>query len=238
MIVKVIGSGSIWCKYNSASYLVDNKFFIDFPNGMCKNLYRQGLNPQKFDYVFLTHFHGDHYFDLPFYFLLKSKFENKNVTIFCDKQGKRKILKILKLAFPNSAKKIYNALNINFNFSNVITVDNYNIKRVLVSHGKMTNACGYIVKDNANKTVGFTGDTALCDNVELMASSCSYLFCDCMFTTGNNKHMGIDNIKYLAEKYNDCTFIISHLNDATRDIAKNLNYKNIIVPDDGSSFTI
>ena len=36
MKVKVIGSGSMWTKYNSACYLVDEDIMVDFPNGACK----------------------------------------------------------------------------------------------------------------------------------------------------------------------------------------------------------
>ena len=39
MKVTVVGSGSMWNKYNSASYLVDDNIAVDFPNGMCKYLF-------------------------------------------------------------------------------------------------------------------------------------------------------------------------------------------------------
>ena len=47
MKVKVIGSGSMWNEYNSASYLIDKKTMIDFPNGTCKNLFRLNINPNS-----------------------------------------------------------------------------------------------------------------------------------------------------------------------------------------------
>ncbi len=91
MKVQVIGSGSMWTKCNSASYLIDNDIMIDFPNGACKYLYRNNINPSNIDYILLTHFHGDHYFDIPFYILNKSKSDNKNINIFCSKEGRGKI---------------------------------------------------------------------------------------------------------------------------------------------------
>lgn len=77
MKVRVIGSGSMWTSYNSASYMIDDDILIDVPNGMCKNLFRMGINPRLIKNVLITHFHGDHYFDMPFYFLLKSKLAEK-----------------------------------------------------------------------------------------------------------------------------------------------------------------
>ena len=73
MKVKVIGSGSMWNENNSASYMIDDHILVDIPNGMCKNLFRQEITPKQIDTVLITHFHGDHYFDMPFYMILKSK---------------------------------------------------------------------------------------------------------------------------------------------------------------------
>ncbi len=47
MKVRVIGSGSMWNKYNSACYLVDDSIMVDFPNGACKYLYRLDILPNK-----------------------------------------------------------------------------------------------------------------------------------------------------------------------------------------------
>lgn len=43
MKATVVGSGSMWNKYNSACYLIDNNIMVDFPNGACKYLYRLGI---------------------------------------------------------------------------------------------------------------------------------------------------------------------------------------------------
>ena len=106
MKVRIIGSGSMWNAYNSASYMIDDNILIDMPNGMCKYLFKQGIDPRKVNNVLITHFHGDHYFDIPFYFILKSRADDKRINMFCIKEGKKKNNKLLKLAFPNSSKEI------------------------------------------------------------------------------------------------------------------------------------
>ena len=63
MKLQIIGSGGMWHKENSASYLIDDHILIDIPNGSCKNLYNLGVKTEKIDNVLITHFHGDHYFD-------------------------------------------------------------------------------------------------------------------------------------------------------------------------------
>ena len=67
MKVVVIGSGNITSAYNSASYLIDNHIMVDMPNGCCKAMKKLGYKETDIKYLLLTHFHGDHYFDIPFY---------------------------------------------------------------------------------------------------------------------------------------------------------------------------
>ena len=237
MKVKVIGSGSMWTKYNSACYLVDEDIMVDFPNGTCKYLYRQNIEPKTINHVILTHFHGDHYFDMPFYILNKFKSENKKINVYCSPEGENKITAICKLAFPYSFQEVFEKKYIKFINDDTFTIKDYKITKLLVEHGNMKPAYGYIFQKD-NISFGFTGDTALCQNVEIMAQKCKYLFCDCMLLKGHKKHQGIDNLEYLSTKYQNCTFIVSHLEDETRDKLKELNISNIIVPEDYQTIII
>lgn len=237
MKIQVIGSGSMWTKHNSACYLIDDKIMIDFPNGACKYLYRLDIIPNTIDNIILTHFHGDHYFDIPFYLLNKSKSKNKNVNIFCSKEGKKKINKIGVLAFPNSFKNACDLLNLKYCFNDNFIIEDYKVEKMLVNHGRMKPAFGYIFsKDDI--CVGFTGDTSLCESVEFLSSKCRYLFCDCMFIKGNNKHQGIDNLEYLSKKYPNCIFVVSHLEDDTRNKLEKMKIENIIVPKDSQIINV
>lgn len=237
MKVKVIGSGSMWTKYNSACYLIDDNIMVDIPNGACKYLYRFNIEPSSIEHILITHFHGDHYFDMPFYLLNKSKSDNKKVNVYCTKLGKRKINKIGELAFPQVFNLISKELTVEYNFEGEFSVEKYQVKKVLVDHGRIKPCFGYIIDDGSNK-VGFTGDTTLCSTVEEMAKTCKYLFCDCMLINGTNKHQGINDIEYLANKYPNCTFVVSHLNDDTRKVLEEKNISNIIVPNDGLELKI
>ena len=233
MKVKVIGSGSIWNEYNSASYLLDDNTIIDCPNGMCKYLMRQGISPKTISNVLITHFHGDHYFDMPFFLLMKAKSNNKKVNIYCSSEGKRKINKLLKLAFPNSGLKFGRIPNVSFSSKREFNLNGYKISKHLVDHGNMHPAYGYLIKKK-NKTIGFAGDTTYCKGLEFLASQCDYLFTDCMFKEATDKHMGIDKLKILVDSNPNCIFVVSHLENETREELKRMKLKNVIVPEDGT----
>ena len=106
MKVLIIGTGSMYNEYNSASFLVDNDIAIDMPNGMCKYMFRCGEEPSSVNHVLITHFHGDHYFDVPFYLVRKSKSNNKRARFYLSKDVIKKCKHILNLAFNNPAKDI------------------------------------------------------------------------------------------------------------------------------------
>ena len=94
MKLNIIGSGNIFSKYNSASYLIDNNILIDVPNGTCKTLKNAGTEPSKVSHILITHFHGDHFLDMPF-ILLNKIFDNSEPSnIYCDTTGKDKIYNI------------------------------------------------------------------------------------------------------------------------------------------------
>ena len=50
--------------------------------------------------------------------------------------------------------------------------------------------------------------------------------------------MGINNIEYLSNKYQNCTFIVSHMDDDVRDELQKKKFKNVIVPNDGDIIEI
>lgn len=233
MKLTILGSSDMWSKNNSASYLIDDDIVVDMPNGACRSLRQNDIDPNKIKHVLITHFHGDHYFDVPFLLLGKTiskEKSDKKVNIYCDGGGSKKISKLTRLAFPHSIK-ICTELKIKNIIKTKFKINDYIIQKILVDHYLMKPAFGYIISSK-NKKVGFTGDTVLCDNVETMASMCDYLICDTTRICGNYKHMGIDNIEYLAEKYPKCIFITSHMNDKTREKLKKTKKKNIIIAKD------
>ena len=77
MKLKFLGTGSISNKSSSASYLIDDKILIDMPGGNYKNMLRMDIDFNKINDILFTHFHGDHFLDIPFFLLEKLKLNDK-----------------------------------------------------------------------------------------------------------------------------------------------------------------
>lgn len=67
MQINLIGTGAMYTAYNSACTLIDNKIIIDMPNGTVKQMLKKRLPVENIDIILITHMHGDHTADIPFF---------------------------------------------------------------------------------------------------------------------------------------------------------------------------
>ena len=59
-----------------------------------------------------------------------------------------------------------------------------------------------------------------------------------MFKKNSIKNSTYYRYKYLIDKYPECTFIVSHIDDNTREELQKLKLKNVIIPTDGLEIEI
>jgi ribonuclease BN (tRNA processing enzyme) len=231
-----LGTGAIYSAFNSASTLINDDMIVDVPNGIFKYLLKTNHDVKKIDKILITHFHGDHTADIPF--LLMYLYKNQKLTRKMKIIGPIGIEAMVKNLFDaynyNAIKKIdeyidFIELEANKNYD----IDKYNIQTYLVKHNENITAYGYIV-DNI---LGFTGDSSICEAVEKIVSSAKLTIADCSNVLEAKAHMGIDNIEYLANKYNN-KIITTHIKDETREELKKVDNKNILVKEDGFKIQI
>ena len=231
MKIKLIGTGAMYTAYNSACTLIDNKIIVDMPNGTIKQLLKENINVGLIDIILITHMHGDHTADIPFFLkyifnYLKSK---KNIKIVGPLGIKNKIIKLFNAYNFEDEKEIEQFFNIEFIeiLENEIEIDNYFIKSYLVLHGEKKPALGYVI-DNK---LGLTGDSGLCNNIEEIFKKSQMIISDSSLDIGDSCHLGINDLDYLTKKYNK-KVLCTHLRDETRNIITKGNFENIIVKED------
>lgn len=231
MKIKLIGTGSMYTAYNSACTLIDNRIIVDMPNGTTKQLLKNKIDVKLVDVILITHMHGDHTADIPFF--LKYVFNylriNKTIKIIGPKGIKKKLVQLFDaFNFENEEeiKKYFNIEIIEL-LEDEINFDSYYIKSYIVLHGEEKPSLGYVI----NNKLGLTGDSGLCDNIEKIFKQSQVVVADSSFEFGDNCHLGIDNLNYLTEKYNN-KVLCTHLKDETRNIITNSSFEKIIVKED------
>ena len=115
MKIDILGSGSIGAKNMSACTMIDGHILIDVPNGIVKYMKHLRFSVLDIDTVFITHLHGDHFFDLPF--LLFGKYyakDTKLLQIFCPKGTLEKVKLLFDVGFPGDFEKIMKIISVKF----------------------------------------------------------------------------------------------------------------------------
>ena len=243
MEIRLVGTGSIGAVQSSASTLVNKKILIDVPNGIVKRLKQFGENVLNINTVLITHLHGDHYFDLPFFMLEKYFYKVTDKTIIYAPIGTlKKVKKLFELAFPGEYKKIMNNIDIEFiefkELKNEKLDNDIYVDSVLVDHGRCKPAYGYLLKENS-RNVGFSGDSKMCEAIDYIVQNSIVSVLDMSFAENiNHAHMGLHDVERICDKYKEKIIITTHMQDYTRNEAKNKNIKNLIVPDDGQIINI
>ena len=210
MKIELVGTGAIYTKYNGACTLINEDTIVDMPNGTLKQLLKKNYTPEKIKTILIIGPKG---------------IEDKIVQLFgaYNFENKKEIEQAMKIKYIELEQENTVIQNIN----------GYKIQSILVSHGEERPAYGYVINDD----IGLTGDSGICSGVEEIVRNSKITIADTSLFEGDSCHMGIDNIKYLVEKY-EKQIITTHLRDTTREKLKNDKINNVLVVEDGYTFEI
>lgn len=243
MEIKLIGTGSIGAVQYSASTLINKEILIDMPNGIVKRIKQLGEDVLNIKAILITHLHGDHFLDIPFFML--EKYFNKiteETEIYCPRGTLNKIKQLFDIAYPGDYDKVTEAINVRFiefeELKNQKLLNKYDIDSIAVEHGNLKPAYGYIIKEN-EKSIGFSGDSKMCEAIEHIVKESDLAVLDMSLSEdGNNAHMGLNDIEKLCGENKEKTIVSIHMHDYTRQVAKSKDIDNLIIPEDGQIINI
>ena len=214
----VIGSGAVSSRSGYPGYLIDGVVLLDCPPGSVKKLIRMGTDPVSVTDVLLTHFHADHYFDLPFLLLARYKKTETPLRVHCPEEGRRVIPQLLALAYSDIPLETVPMI---LDHGDRFEAGGYAVERLAVAHGAKEQCFGYVLEKDGVR-VGFSGDTSMCPALEEMAGKCRHLVCECTLSSASAKHMGVDALLILHSACPDCRLYTTHMTDAAREKLRGL----------------
>lgn len=221
MNIKFIGTGTMGSTTRAnTSILVDN-ILLDCGMGTVKQLERLGKQIKDLDYIAITHFHPDHFFDIPnaLHGRKIRKENNKVLNIIVPVGGRNTIVKLMDLAFEDmgSNENIEENFNVKFielSANETYSFEDYKIATIELKHGNCNPVYGYLLT-KGNATIGYTGDTYICDNFFRMCEQANCMFADATTLVSAKKevHISFEELKEFAEKYSNCKFYAVHRSD-------------------------
>ncbi len=183
------------------SILVNGTILLDASPIVLPHLKKLNINPADIEFIFITHFHGDHVGGLPFLFLeyfFKVR-RKKHFVIVGPKELKETVEKINELFFPVlSMERPFKAQYLEVE-EGEHEINGLHFKALKMKHGEGVSL-GYRIQVSG-RVVAYTGDTELFRGVYELAEGADVIIVE---TSSSNTrvpgHMNMDDLRELRER--------------------------------------
>jgi ribonuclease BN (tRNA processing enzyme) len=236
------GNGFAPTRYYS-SFLLNDRYLFDASPPLVPHLKRLGKDPRQIDVIFISHFHGDHYFGMPFLLLDYAELSRRetDLTIIGPPGLQKRLEAATNLAFANVFRKRDRGYQLNF-----VEVKNGRSGEVSgcawtahkLQHVPDLEAFGFRV-ELAGRTIAYTGDTAMCEALVPLADGADVLVieCSCWTETCGAIHMTPSDILALRRRVSPSTkFVLTHIGGG--DPPPAIAEAGMIIPDDLQTLTL
>jgi len=176
MKIKLYGTGALVTPSLSACAMIDDSILFDCPNGLLKILRKDNIDFAKLKTIIISHYHADHDWDMPFLLWELARIsatypKNHQITIIAPKGFAARYEPLCDVLYKGmfSLKHVTDKVDLKILESKdkaVFNVNGYKIQSLFMNHFG-TDAYGFRIERN-EKTVAFTGDSAMCDNINLL----------------------------------------------------------------------
>lgn len=231
-----LGTGNAFSMANRywGSILVNNTILLDASPIIVPHMKLLDKELTKIEYIFITHFHGDHYLGLPFLLLDFAYFESPSnpLTIIGPLGIESRVKQISDLCFSGLMKKLEGKVDLIFyeistpGEHDISGLDFYSYQML---HGD-AQAFGYKFS-KGGKTLSYTGDTDLCDEIYQLAEGSDILIIELSNPDKDVPgHMSLQKIKTLQNGIGkNVKIILNHIGPITGGLDQ---FQNLVFPKD------
>ncbi|MBW2217131.1 MAG: MBL fold metallo-hydrolase [Deltaproteobacteria bacterium] len=157
------------------------------PGTLCQ-MTRAGLDFEKIEQIFITHFHPDHTADL-IHFLFASRspsiVKRRNPFVITGPRGLKDLVLKLQSAYPDWLTLPSDVMEIEELEIGKTTTKDYEGFRITVCPTNHTqHSLAYRIETITGKSVVYSGDTGFCDDVVDLAQGADLLILECSFPDG------------------------------------------------------
>ncbi len=221
MKVEVVGSGFTWLNEPNTSFIINDSIIFDTPQSSTKFM---NIDYSKIRYIFITHFHSDHFADLHIVVdYVRHLNPDYKVKVFGPKGIFKRLIKMMKLMGANKRTVAGKVLKC-FEFIDIkdhmkFNIEGMEVEAIEVKHS--TKPCyGFVFKEGGcSKIVGFTGDTYMCAGVMEIVEKSDVVFIDTASRShfDSTAHLTREEVVDIKKRYPKKKFYSVHIDSRIQD---------------------
>lgn len=225
-----------------SSFLANGRYLFDAPPTLIPHLKKLRIDPREIEVIFISHFHGDHYFGLPFLMLEYAELaqRTKDLTIIGPPGVAKRVKSATDLAFSNVFRKRDRGYQLDFieardGKSGSVAGISFEAREVI--HVNDLDCYCYRVS-TPDGTIAYSGDTVMCPPLVPIAQGADVFVVECSCWGDQcGPHLSPKDVLSLRTQISASTqFILTHI--GAGEAPQSIHDAGILIADDLKTISI
>jgi ribonuclease Z len=231
-----LGSGNAFGAEGRAfsSFLLNGRYLFDCGPTVLQQLRKAGVSHTGIDAVFISHFHADHFFGLPFLFLA-SRYEGRtrDITIVGPPGIEERTAGLMSLGYPHLLDEApFDVRFVEVSDGYCENISGLNLAAARVDHVEQLVCFAYRAEPQGRSVV-YSGDTTLCEGLLRLSKDAEIIVLECS-CDGVPVHLSPEGVAAVAQHAPQAQIVLTHLDGLQEGRA----FPGMIVAEDGARYRL